>query len=123
MITPRKLSRLSLLLVFFWSPVLAQPNDSHTQNHDWYQHLKQPGTGFSCCNGSVESGGDCRAVRARRDENGQWYADLDGTGQNMTPVPPRVVLHPSQNQQPFQAHVCASKSGMIYCFLEPQGGG
>ena len=37
-------------------PVLAQDGShgrGHAENHDWYQELKQPGTGYSCCNGSV----------------------------------------------------------------------
>ena len=24
----------------------------HAESHDWYQELKQPGTGYSCCNGT-----------------------------------------------------------------------
>jgi hypothetical protein len=23
----------------------------HAEHHDWYQDLKQPGTGYSCCSG------------------------------------------------------------------------
>jgi hypothetical protein len=39
----------------------------HAENHDWYQELKQPGTGFSCCNGTINGvEGDCRPTRAAR---------------------------------------------------------
>jgi hypothetical protein len=31
-------------------------NHRHVENHNWYQQLKQPGTRYSCCNGSTEDG-------------------------------------------------------------------
>lgn len=85
----------------------------HTENHDWYRDLKQPGTGFSCCNGSASSsGGDCRPTRAYINDDGMWYALLDG---RWVPVPPRVVL--KQLAPDGRSHICASKNGMIHCFL------
>ena len=85
----------------------------HAENHDWYQGLKQPGTGFSCCNGSTNGvEGDCRPTRAYLNDDGNWYALLDG---NWIPVPPRVVL--KQLAPDGSSHICASKSGLIYCFL------
>jgi hypothetical protein len=73
-------------------------NVGHAENHDWYKDLKQPGTGYSCCNGTANGvAGDCRPTCA-------WM-----------PVPPRVVLQklaPDGN-----SHICAGKSGMIYCFI------
>ena len=103
------------------SSVLAQDDhrhdgwrgQSHAENHDWYQELKQPGTGFSCCNGTVNGiEGDCRPTRAYLNDDGKWYALLDG---RWVPVPPRVVLQ--QLAPDGRSHICASKSGMIYCFL------
>ena len=45
--------------------------DGHAENHDWYQNLTQPDTGFSCCNGSTSSvEGDCRPTRAFLNNNG-----------------------------------------------------
>jgi hypothetical protein len=85
----------------------------HAENHDWYQGLKQPGTGFSCCNGTANGvEGDCRPTRAYLNDDGNWYALLDG---NWVPVPPRVVL--KQLAPDGSSHICASKSGLIYCFL------
>jgi hypothetical protein len=85
----------------------------HAENHDWYQQLKQPGTGFSCCNGTANGvDGDCRPTRAYLNDDGMWYALLDG---RWVPVPPRVVLR--QLAPDGRSHICASKSGMIYCFL------
>jgi hypothetical protein len=88
-------------------------NIGHAENHDWYRELKQPGTGYSCCNGPVNGvEGDCRPTRAYLQEDGVWRAMIDG---HWTPVPPRVVLKtlaPDGN-----SHICAGKSGMIYCFI------
>jgi hypothetical protein len=88
-------------------------NVGHAENHDWYKDLKQPGTVYSCCNGSVNGvEGDCRPTRAYLQEDGVWRALVDG---HWMPVPPRVVLQrlaPDGN-----SHICAGKSGMIYCFI------
>jgi hypothetical protein len=85
----------------------------HAENHDWYKDLKQPQTGYSCCNGrSNSSDGDCRPTRAYLNDDGMWYALLDG---RWVPVPPKVVL--KQLAPDGSSHICASKSGMIYCFL------
>jgi hypothetical protein len=85
----------------------------HAENHDWYKELKQPGTGYSCCNGSspgVE--GDCRPTRAYQGDDGKWRALING---RWVDVPPRVVL---QTLAPDgRSHICASRSGLIYCFL------
>ena len=99
-----------------FSPAPAQDGhhgQSHAENHDWYQELKQPGTGFSCCNGTVNGvEGDCRPTRAYVNDDGQWHALLNG---RWVPVPPRVVLR--QLAPDGSSHICASKSGLIYCFL------
>ena len=89
-------------------------NQGHADQHDWYQELKQPGTGFSCCNGTKNGvEGDCRPTRAYlNDDDGRWYALLNG---RWTQIPPRVVLQ--QLAPDGRSHICASKSGMIYCFL------
>lgn len=85
----------------------------HAENHDWYQELKQPGTGFACCNGTINGvEGDCRPTRAYLNDDGLWYALLDG---RWVPVPPRVVL--KQLAPDGRSHICASRSGMIFCFL------
>jgi len=91
----------------------GQYGQGHGENHDWYKELKQPGTGYSCCNGrSNTSDGDCRPTRAYISDDGMWYALLNG---RWVPVPPRVVL--KQLAPDGRSHICASRSGMIYCFL------
>jgi hypothetical protein len=91
----------------------GQWGHGHAENHDWYQKLKQPGTNYSCCNGTAGGvQGDCRPTRAFLSEDGVWRAMIDG---RWTPVPPSVVLKalaPDGN-----SHICAGKSGMIYCFI------
>ena len=85
----------------------------HAQNHDWYQELKQPSTGYSCCNGTANGvEGDCRPTRAYLNEDGQWYALLEG---RWVQVPPTVVL--KQLAPDGRSHICANKTGKIYCFL------
>ena len=90
----------------------------HAENHDWYKQLKQPGTGYSCCNGDQRAAnglvveGDCRPTRAYQGDDGRWQAMING---RWVPVPPRVVL---QRLAPDgRSHICASRSGYIYCFL------
>ena len=91
----------------------GQHGQGHAENHDWYKELKQPGTGYSCCNGTVNGiEGDCRPTRAYLQDDGSWRALIDG---RWVVVPPRVVL--KQLAPDGSSHICASKSGMIYCFL------
>jgi hypothetical protein len=96
-----------------FDPAQGRHGQGHAEHHDWYQQLKQPGTGFSCCNGTTNGvEGDCRPTRAYLNDDGAWYAFLDG---RWVPVPPRVVL--KQLAPDGRSHICASKSGLIYCFL------
>jgi hypothetical protein len=98
---------------FHRTELSAAHSDGHAENHDWYQNLTQPDTGFPCCNGSTSSvEGDCRPTRAFLDEDGLWYALLDG---QWVPIPPRVVL--KRLAPDGHSHICASQSGVIYCFL------
>ena len=87
--------------------------EGHTENHDWYRELKQPGTNMSCCNGTMNGiEGDCRPTRAYVDDNGTWRALMDG---KWTIVPPRTVL---QSLAPDgRSHICANRTGTIYCFM------
>ena len=87
--------------------------EGHAENHDWYRELKQPGTNMSCCNGTLNGiEGDCRPTRAYVDDNGTWRALMDG---RWIVVPPRVVL---QSLAPDGgSHICANRTGTIYCFM------
>src|SRR5215471_21177890 len=82
----------------------------HSENHDWYQDLKQPGTGYSCCNGTTNGAeGDCRPTRAYMNDEGVWYALLEG---RWVQVSPNVVL--DQMAPDGRSHICANKTGRIY---------
>ena len=88
-------------------------NVGHAENHDWYKDLKQPGTGYSCCNGTVNGAeGDCRPTRAYMNDEGVWYALLEG---RWVQVSPNVVL--DQMAPDGRSHICANTFGHIYCFL------
>lgn len=92
---------------------IGRHGDGHAEGHDWYRGLKQPGTGYSCCNGDQDGvEGDCRPTRAFLGDDGIWRALVDG---KWVSVPPRVVLE--QRAPDGRSHICASRSGLIYCFL------
>ena len=85
----------------------------HAQNHDWYQQLKQPGTGYSCCNGSARGNeGDCRPTRAYQDDEGRWFALLNG---RWVAIAPQVIL--DRMSPDGRSHLCANPYGRIFCFL------
>ena len=113
---------ITLLLAFAGRAIAQEPSgdlrpgghhgQGHAEHHDWYQQLKQPGTGYSCCNGTKNGvEGDCRPTRAYQKDDGIWYALLDG---RWVPVPPRAVLQ--QLAPDGNSHICA-RGSMIYCFL------
>jgi hypothetical protein len=88
----------------------------HDQLHYWYQTLKQPGTGMSCCNNQ-----DCRPTTYRL-HGSEIQVEVDG---EWTTVPPNKIL----NVQPpdLNAHVCAPKQpglypkGYVFCVVLGSG--
>ena len=114
---------MTILLALAAAPVLAQVGmtgddpgrhgHGHAENHDWYEKLKRPDTGGSCCNGTKDGAeGDCRPTRAYQGDDGNWRALING---RWVPIPPKVVL---QSLAPDGAsHICANKTGTIYCFI------
>jgi hypothetical protein len=118
-------SALALLLLASFGIVSASAQDRpgdfgfrHHANHDWYRDLHQPVTGYSCCNGQSadDPNGDCRPTRAVLMPDGHWRAIVDGEWRD---IPPEVVLKNlgAQDKDPIHAHVCAGRSGTIYCFI------
>jgi hypothetical protein len=70
----------------------------HDQLHAWYETLRQPGTGYSCCNNK-----DCRPTTARtRGETIEVLVDGE-----WTVVPPSTILN--ENSPDLNTHVCAPK--------------
>ncbi len=89
---------------------------SHNKLHPWYQTLKSPRTGQSCC-----SSVDCRAAPEAKNESGHWSVVVNG---ERVVVPPDLVIKPDSTENPtVEAHVCHYAWGHdILCFVPPNGG-
>lgn len=89
---------------------------SHGKLHGWYQGLKSPRTGYSCC-----SSMDCRAAPEAKFENGHWTVVVNGT---RVEVPFDLIIKPDSTENPtVEAHVCHYSYGIsVLCFVPPSGG-
>lgn len=84
----------------------------------WFKSLKQPGSGFSCCDVS-----DCKKTDAEW-RDGQWWADYKGV---MIPVPPKTEIDVLSLDG--SAYLCANPNysaanghipqPTVYCFVKP----
>jgi len=101
----------SVLVVLGLGSAPAAPPDGADPNStvgQWFQSLKQPGSGASCC-----SIADCRPVDYRIGTEG-YEARLDD---DWVHVPDQRVLH-GQSNPTARAIVCRSPvSGAILCFV------
>jgi len=100
-----------LVLVMAFSPRVGKaepPADADPALRPWFESLKQPGTGVSCCSIS-----DCRPVQYRLAPDG--YEAL--VGSMWVHVPDDRVLRRQQNPL-GRAVLCRSPaSGTIFCFV------
>ncbi len=89
---------------------------SHGKLHGWYQGLKSPRTGYSCC-----SSMDCRAAPEAKFSSGKWTVVVNG---QLVEVPPDLVIKPDSTENPtVEAHVCHYSYGHdVLCFVPPSGG-
>jgi hypothetical protein len=108
-----RLSRATLLLACFttlWigTSDAAPPDNADPALHGWFESLKQPGSGVSCC-----SIADCRPVEYRLAADG-YEAYLDT---RWVHVPDDKIIHGMAN--PIARGVlCRSPiSGTILCFV------
>ena len=86
----------------------APPENADPALHGWFESLKQPGSGVSCC-----SIADCRPVEYRLVSDG-YEAYLDT---KWVHVPDEKVLHGTSNPV-ARGIVCRSPiSGTILCFV------
>ncbi len=110
---------LSFAFLFASAAMGDQPaNGVHGHGHDalhhWYSTLRQPGTGFDCCNGQ-----DCRPTTVRQ-QGATLEVLVDG---EWTSVPPETIV----NTIPPDAknHVCAPKGPwspkLIFCVILSTG--
>jgi hypothetical protein len=87
----------------------APPKDADPAFAAWFQSLRQPGSGISCC-----SIADCRITTYRTNANG-YETLIDGTWR---PVPPDKVLQHIGNPT-GRAVVCYSPALGVLCFVRP----
>ena len=108
-----RLSRAALLLVWVIAPGIGASDAAPPENADpnlapWFESLKQPGSGVSCC-----SIADCRPVEYRLVADG-YEAYLDA---KWVRVADEKVLHGMSNPM-ARGIVCRSPiSGTILCFV------
>jgi hypothetical protein len=81
------------------------------KSDEWFRSLKQPGSGFSCCDIS-----DCKRTEADW-RGGQWWAVVSG---EWTPIPRDKEL--DKQSLDGDAYVCSSPNRRIYCFVRPDIG-
>jgi hypothetical protein len=85
----------------------APPNDADPAMAPWFNSLRQPGSGISCC-----SIADCRPVDYRTVDN-HYEAFIEG---EWRAVPPDKVLTRADNPT-GRAVVCWTKLSGIMCFV------
>jgi len=86
----------------------APPETCDASMHGWFESLKQPGSGVSCC-----SIADCRPVDYRMDSNG-YEALIEA---KWVRVPDEKILHGKPNPT-GRGVLCRSPiSGTILCFV------
>jgi hypothetical protein len=96
-----------LLLGVSVSAHAAPPPDADPALSPWFNSLKQPGSGVSCC-----SIADCRPVDYRTVAN-HYEVFIGG---DWLPVPPDKIVTRGDNPT-GQAVVCWTKSTGILCFV------
>lgn len=98
---------LALPLILSGSGRTAPPPNADPTLAPWFNSLRQPGTGVSCC-----SVADCRPVDYRPTKNGYevWIND------HWIPVPPDKVLDGRDNPV-GRAVVCYTPALGVMCFV------
>jgi hypothetical protein len=110
--------RHAVALAFIVSPVLAAPPDNpDPQLSQWFQSLRQPGSGTSCCDLS-----DCRPVGARIGPSGYEVlltpAAFPVAEERWVGVPAHTILHGKDNPL-GRAVVCWTPAKGVICFVRP----
>jgi len=97
------------LLGFAETSRAAPPDNADPSLAPWFQSLRQPGTGISCC-----SVADCRITDYRTDASG-YEALID---EKWLSVPPDRILQHISNPT-GRAIVCYHPGTGILCFVRP----
>jgi len=94
----------------------APPDNPNPALAPWFESLKQPGTGASCC-----SIADCRTVEFRQDRDG-YEVLIDRRWKLSSPfwlrVPPNRIIDRTDNPT-NRAVVCFTPEAGILCFVRP----
>lgn len=88
----------------------AAPEGSDPANAPWFQSLRQPDTGISCC-----SIADCRVAEYRVNADQEYEARI---GDDWVLVPPEKVLQHEINPT-GRAVVCWTPVLGVMCFVRP----
>jgi hypothetical protein len=100
----------AMLCIFATGAAAAPPDNADPGMAVWFQTLRQPGTGISCC-----SIADCRQTEYRTSELGRYEALIEGRWMD---VPPEKVLDHTENPT-GRAVVCYLPGQGIMCFVRP----
>ena len=91
------------------SSAAQPPPNADPALHQWFEGLRQPSTGESCCSIS-----DCQILR-----DGQWRQRGEGYEVSISgawfKVPPKKVLYRHDN--PTGGAVLCHRGGVIFCFV------
>lgn len=97
---------MRLALALWW---VLMAGGAQGQDANWYESLKQPVTGLSCCSSS-----DCRVTKAEW-RDGQWHARREDGSE--VPIPPDIVLNEKAGQGPDGEAVLCAGTQRLYCFV------
>lgn len=101
---------LAVTVVFAGTAIAKPPPDANPALHGWFQSLRQPGTGLSCCGNS-----DCHILGSK-----QWRAGRGGyqvhIGNAWVGVPRGRVLEHQSNPS-GGAVACYDDRRIVFCFV------
>ena len=94
----------------------AFPAKADESRAAWFKSLKQPDTGYSCCDLS-----DCRVTEGAEWRQDGWWAPVFGT---MTKMPPNKTLwrKVSPDGGAVICHGGMPETPVIFCFVPPAMG-
>lgn len=101
---------VALACLLLAAPTLAAPppgTDPDSATAQWFQSLKQPGNGISCC-----SLADCRPVEYRIGATG-YQVLIDAV---WVDVPPEKVL---RRENPTGEAIACRSGSVLFCFVAP----
>ena len=127
--------RYALAVIFGVLPCVALAHDGHPSHDAWYESLREPQTGQSCCNLR-----DCKPAEYRIDKEGRyevllsreqladWHLDMSipmfSLYKNWVVVPDKAIIRDPKvlaSNPTGQAVVCWTPYAGILCFIPASG--